>query len=233
MTLDIIIPTYNEYDNLCRLIPYLLDHIDNSNTQIIVVDADSSDDNSACLFEDFNIEYYKTDKTCRASQLNYGAQLSTADCLFFLHADVIPPKDFIAQIKDNLKTYDYGIFSYEFSPSTLLLGINARATRKKSILSGGGDQGLFIKRTLFNQVGGYNESQVIMEDFELFSRLKSLSDYALVQKPVTVSSRKYEENSWLRVNLVNLVAFSLFYIGSSPRVIKDFCQRWLRSKETC
>ncbi len=233
MTLDIIIPTYNEYDNLCQLIPYLLKHIDKSNTQIIVVDADSSDDKSACLFEDFNIQYHKTDKTCRASQLNHGAELSSADYLFFLHADVRPPQDFIAQIRHNLQKYDYGIFSYEFSPSTLLLGINARATKKKGILSGGGDQGLFIKRTLFNQVGGYKEGQVIMEDFELFSRLKSISDYALIQKPVTVSSRKYVENSWLRVNLVNLIAFTLFHIGSSPHVIKSFCQRWLRSKETC
>ena len=150
----------------------------------------------------------------------------------FLHADVRPPRDFIAQIEQSLKEYEYGIFCYKFSPSSTLLGLNARATKKKSILSGGGDQSLFITRALFTKSEGYNEDQVIMEDFELFDRLQKGGDYALIQSPATVSSRKYLENSWLRVNLVNLLAFSLFRIGASPNLIQRFCQRWIR-KESC
>ena len=232
MTLDIIIPTFNEYQNLSILLPYLQSLIDKSTTRIIVVDAHCSDDDSASLFDEFNLEYHKTAKTSRASQLNYGAELGQGEVLLFLHADVRPPRDFIAQIEQSLKEYEYGIFCYKFSPSSTLLGLNARATKKKSILSGGGDQSLFITRALFTKSEGYNEDQVIMEDFELFDRLQKGGDYALIQSPATVSSRKYLKNSWLRVNLVNLLAFSLFRIGASPNLIQRFCQRWIR-KESC
>lgn len=233
MTLDIIIPTFNEYENLRILIPYLQNLIDKSRTRIIVVDAPCSDDDSASLLKEFNTEYHKTTKTCRASQLNQGAELGQGEVLLFLHADVRPPKDFVEQIKEGLRKYHYGIFCYKFSPSSALLGINARATKKKSFLSGGGDQSLFITRPRFIESEGYNEEQVIMEDFELFDRLQKGGDYALIQSPATVSSRKYLENSWLRVNIVNLMAFSLYRIGVSASKIQRFCQRWLRKEETC
>ena len=232
MTLDIIIPTFNEYENLRILLPYLQNLIDKSRTRIIVVDAHCSDDDSASLFDEFNIEYHKTTKTSRASQLNYGARMGQSDALLFLHADVRPPDDFVAQIEQGLRDYQYGLFGYKFSPSSTLLGINARATKKKSVFSGGGDQSLFISRSLFEESKGYNEEQVIMEDFELFDRLQKGGDYALIQSPAIVSSRKYVKNSWLRVNLVNLLAFSLFRIGASPNIIQRFCQRWLR-KDAC
>jgi predicted glycosyltransferase involved in capsule biosynthesis len=83
-------------------------------------------------------------------------------------------------------------------------------------MSRGGDQTLFVTRALFERLGGFNERFVIMEDFEIISRIRRLASFFIVPQDVVVSARKYETNGWLRVQLANLTAFSLFFLKVSP-----------------
>lgn len=228
MRLDIVIPSLNESKNLKNLLPYLKSHKMNAEVGIIVVGAKGTTDDSAEICRSAAIRYLKAKKSCRAHQMNLGASASDADILMFLHADVFPPQDFVQLIHEALRSHDYGIFSYRFDSDSFLLRLNSLATRHKSMFSGGGDQCLFITRALFDAKGGFSEEQIFMEDFELFSRLKAHGSYALIPSPSKVSPRKYQHNSWLRVNLVNLLAMTRFYMGSSPVALKEFCSRWLR-----
>ncbi|MEM9991992.1 MAG: hypothetical protein AAF738_09515 [Bacteroidota bacterium] len=53
----------------------------------------------------------------------------------------------------------------------------------------------------------------IMEDFEFVKRAKRTGlPYKIVTNDVLVSARKYADNSYLKVNLVNLLMFILFIL---------------------
>ncbi len=167
----------------------------------------------------------------RASQMNEGVMLANnADILCFLHADVRPPLDFVPKIKAAINSGNgFGFFAYDFDPSNFWLRINARFTGHKGIFAGGGDQIHFMTRETFDLLGGYNPKYSIMEDFDLVRRVKSRGvPYAVSQSRAIVSSRKYDQNSWLKVNLYNLMAFLLFHIGIDSSKIKSAYNRGLK-----
>jgi len=56
------------------------------------------------------------------------------------------------------------------------------------------------------------------------------TDFHVVPKQITVSSRKYDDLSWLRVQLTNLSAFSLFLLKVKPASIKSLYLNLLNQK---
>lgn len=230
MTLDIVIPALNEHENLKKLLPFLREHSKENSTNIIVVDAKNSKDTTEALCKDWNCHYQKSENCQRASQLNEGAAISKADSIIFLHADVFPPKSFVQDIENCLITgNDCGMFCYRFDKARLLMKVNQYFTRFDSSLSGGGDQCFFILKSVFDQHNGFDESFCLMEDFELFRRLKKEgARYEIVQSPAIVSSRKYENNSWLRVNIVNFLTFQKFKKSLPSKELSQFYKKWLR-----
>ena len=223
MSLSIIIPTLNEEENIGRLLQNLRENTTN-NTEIIIVDGGSIDNTLFCITNQVNLKIINIKEASRAKQMNLGAKLAENEVLLFLHADVLPPSSFQNDIMESIAAKnDSGWFSYKFKPSKSLLKINEYFTGKDGVFAGGGDQCLFIKKSVFESLGGFNEDYVIMEDFELIKRLKKQNfQYQIIQSKATVSSRKYEKNSWLRVNLVNLLAFLMFLSKQNPQKIKTF-----------
>lgn len=219
--LSIIIPTLNEEENLRELLPYLLTR-SSKNTEIIVADACESSDQSAIVCKEHNIKRIVSNQCSRAEQMNFGADNANGELLYFLHADTRPPNSFESDIRTTLRaSYDFGIFSYKFDSRSLLLKINSKFTRKKGIFAGGGDQSIFMAKTTFDNVGKYNTNYCIMEDFKLFHTAKKMGlKYKIVANDVIVSARKYEKNSYLRVNVTNLIAFSMYHLGMKPENIK-------------
>ena len=229
MTLDIIIPTLNEYNNIKRLLPYLQTHLD-SNSKIFIVDSHESDDELIQLCTESNVLYIKSEITNRAIQLNLGAQKSTADILHFLHADVIPPENFVKEINKVISEgFEAGIFAYDFISSKLLLKVNSWFTRYHNPFAGGGDQGQFYLRKVFNQLGGYDPDAIIMEDFYLYHKMKSKGHkHTIIQNPMKVSARKFHQNNWFKVNLVSFIVFVMYWFGTSPDKLKNTYNRFLR-----
>ena len=229
MTLDIIIPTANEFQNVARLIPYLQQHIEPS-TKIIIVDADTSNDELSQICNDSNVLYIKSKFTNRAVQMNQGADRSEADILLFLHADVVPPKEFVLEIKSAIEQgYEAGIFAYDFKSDKLLLKINSWFTRFQHLFAGGGDQGQFYLRNIFNQLGQYDSHALIMEDFYLYHKMKSSEvKHTIIQNPLKVSARKFEQNNWLKVNAVSLFVFIMYWCGAEPQNLKKVYNQLLK-----
>lgn len=219
--LSIIIPTLNEEKNLSILLPYLKKH-SSEDVEIIVSDACKSTDTSQEIC-DYNKVKRIICKTCsRANQMNYGAQESNGSILYFIHADTRPPKSFEEDIRSTLADhYDFGIFSYKFDSNSWLLGINSKFTRSKGVFAGGGDQSIFLRLDTFATLGMFDTDYCIMEDFKFFHEAKKMGlKYKVVPKDMVVSARKYEDNSYLRVNLSNLIAFSMYHLGMKPEKIK-------------
>jgi len=219
---SIIIPVFNEADNLSSLIPYLHEIKSDFTSEILICVSPRDCD----LYNDLDVyehtKIIKCDKHSRASQMNTGAIYALGEILVFLHADVTPPPTFFNDISQSVNNgIDAGYFAYQFDKSNLLLQLNASMTKKKTIFTGGGDQCLFIKKTTFKAIGSFDESQVIMEDYEFYNRMKkSKIAYTIIPKQLIVSARKYEENSYLKVNISNLLLFILFKCGLNAKRLR-------------
>ena len=210
----VIIPTYNEAGNIARLVAELRRYAPQA--QVLVVDAHSPD-GTADAARHAGATVLPAPQPGRAAQMNHGAAHATGELLYFVHADVRLHPDFVATITQAVADgYAAGCFRFRFDSRHPLLRINSYGTRFKGIMSRGGDQTLFITRALFGQLGGFDERFVIMEDFEIIQRIRQVARFFIAPHAVTVSARKYETNSWLRVQLANLTAFSLFFLKASP-----------------
>ncbi|AII53358.1 TIGR04283 family arsenosugar biosynthesis glycosyltransferase [Hymenobacter sp. APR13] len=216
MTISIIIPTYNEAANIGRLVQELRHYGSAEAPEILVVDANSAD-GTAEVARQAGATVLPAPKPGRAAQMNHGAAHATGDILYFVHADVQIHPDFAATIRQAVADgYPAGCYRFRFDSEHPLLRFNSYGTRFKGIMSRGGDQTLFVTRELFGQLGGFREQFVVMEDFDIIQRIRRVARFLIVPQDVVVSARKYEHNSWLRVQLANLTAFSLYFLKVSP-----------------
>jgi len=101
------------------------------------------------------------------------------------------------------------------------LKVNAYFTRFDTIMCRGGDQTLYVRRSIFESLGGFDESYIIMEDYDFIIRLRKRYSFKIIQKDIMVSARKYETNSWFRVQIANLCVFIMFFFRRSPREMKQ------------
>ncbi|MFX0556692.1 glycosyltransferase [Maribacter sp. CXY002] len=228
--ITIIIPAHKEKQNLTLLLSSLKTYEGYDTAEIFVALSPQSE-NKYIEFENRNIHFITCAKKGRAAQMNEAAKLANGNILVFLHADVKPPCSFLTDIRSTIsQNYDAGFFSYKFDKESPLLKINASFTSKDGIFTGGGDQCLFIKKDIFNVLKGFNEEQLVMEDFEFFRRMKENKvSYTIVKKDLVVSARKYESNSYLRVNLSNLLLVILFKMGYSSRKLKSLHDKLIRT----
>lgn len=214
--MTVIIPTLNEADNICQLICDLKQYGGTDLTDLLVVDGGSTDD-TVLRAQEAGATVVVSPRAGRANQMNYGASLTTASVLYFVHADVSIHPDFVADIRQAIADgNDAGCYRFRFASEHPLLKLNSYGTRFSGIMSRGGDQTLFITRTLFDKLGGFHERYVVMEDFDIIARIRQIGRFCIIPKDVIVSARKYETNSWLRVQVANLTAFSLFFMKVSP-----------------
>lgn len=211
MFLSIIIPTYNESENIQRLIRCL--QIPNhENFEIIVCDGGSSDD-TAQKVKELGVKFFTSPIKGRAAQLNFGASKSTGEVLYFVHADTLPPTSYIKDIEDAVSEgFSIGCYRFKFDSERKMLKFNAYCTRFDRLMCRGGDQSLFVTRTLFEKLNGYCEQHKIMEDYDIIIRAKKLEKFKIIPKNIVVSARKYEYNSYVKVNFANLLAFLMYYI---------------------
>ncbi|MEL6719131.1 MAG: TIGR04283 family arsenosugar biosynthesis glycosyltransferase [Bacteroidota bacterium] len=229
MHLSIIIPTLNERNNIQRLIPYLFHNSGLSLVEVIVVDAERSEDGTAEVAEQAGAKVIRCKECSRAIQMNKGAEAAEGDVLYFIHADVLPPTTYVADIQEAVReNYDFGFFSYQFDSKKPWLKINSFFTRFNGLFAGGGDQTLFIRKRAFQLLNGFNPKLKIMEDFDLTKRArKKKFSFTIIKNDVLVSARKYERNPYLWVNFVNLIIFVMYWLGSSSNTMKAVYRRLL------
>ncbi|MDQ3049449.1 MAG: TIGR04283 family arsenosugar biosynthesis glycosyltransferase [Bacteroidota bacterium] len=229
MKISVIIPTLNEASNIKKLITHMRMHGGKDLHEIIVSDGGSSD-NTKQLAANAGAKVVLSEIKGRASQMNLGVKHATGDVLYFVHADTLPPIEFIAEIQQAvLNNKKAGCFRFRFDSDKKMLAFNSYFTRFNSIISGGGDQSLYIEKKLFHELGGFDESCVIMEDFELVDRLKKNSKgLHIIPKNIIVSARKYTNNSYLRVNFANVLVIFLYRMGVDQGKLLKFYKSFLR-----
>jgi rSAM/selenodomain-associated transferase 2 len=223
MTFSIIIPTLNEAHNMGKLIPFLKQNADHRLLEIIVVDAQSVDNTEGAARAE-NVVVLQSQKRSRAVQMNLGAQVAKGDILYFIHADCTPPTSFLDDIEHVFtEGYALGCYRYRFDNQRFILKINSFFTRFTPLWCRGGDETLFVSKAVFEQLEGYDERFKIMEEYDFIRRAKTLFPFKIIPKYALVSARKYEKNAWLRVQIANFTAFTLFRLGvDSEKIAKTY-----------
>ena len=235
LNLSIIIPLLNEAGNLPELIAHIV-RLDPAPQQVILVDGGSVDGSVAIAKSVLKsteiaqsiIDWHVIESTVgRAQQMNAGAILATGDVLLFLHADTELPADATDNIRQAVAQYDWGRFDVGLDSREPLLKIVGLMINQRSRLMSiaTGDQAIFIKKSVFEQIGGYPD-QPLMEDIELCKRLKKISRPACLKSKVTTSARRWQQHgTWRTIFLMWHLRFD-YWRGVSPNVLK---QRYYKS----
>ena len=231
MKISIIIPVYNEQTNLVKRLSFLCEQANKFPLEIIIVNSPESIDESKMICDTYkNANYFESVKKGRASQMNFGAEKANGDILLFLHADVSLPNNFYNEVVNAVKKGNKaGFFAYKFDKERFLLKLNSSFTKKDGWFAGGGDQCHFFTNSTFKKLGGYNNFFCIMEDFEMMDRIRNQKvPFTIIKSKAIVSARKYDQNSWLKVNLINAYVFLKYKFGVHPKKLRKSYKNLLR-----
>jgi len=225
--ISIIIPTYNEESCIDKTLTTLSqlksshDHV----KEIIVVDAQSTD-NTQSLVSRHNSVILLSSEKGRPLQMNYGAKKAKGSILYFLHADSIPPKDFDVYIVNAVKANHLaGCFRMRFDSNHPWMKFISWLTRFNSRACRGGDQSLFVSKTLFEEIGGYDESYKIFEDHEIIAKLYDKTNFKVIQKTLTTSARRFKDKGLLKLQLLFWAMYFKKWLGASPDALFEFYQK--------
>jgi len=217
MRLSIVIPVYNEQDNINSLIEDIRGKAD---CEIIISDANNKTINSVTYKDVTTISLCKG----RALQMNAGAEKASGDTLLFLHADTVLPVGFDKEIELALKNHSHGAFRLNIDGSGIIFrliewGVNIRNKLTKSPY---GDQAIFCTREAFEAVGGYADIP-LMEDVRLMQDFKKNGFNVYLSKlPVVTSGRRWKSEGILYTMLRNWTIITLYYLGVSPARLKKY-----------
>ena len=156
--------------------------------------------------------------------MNAGARLARHEILLFLHADTFLPEGADDSIVKGMKGKDlgWGRFDVKLSGKRPLLRLIEFLMNWRSRISGiaTGDQAIFVKRDLFETIGGFPEVD-LMEDIALCKRLKKYGRPLCLHKPVITSSRRWEEKGLTRtITLMWFLRLAYFLKANPNRLAK-------------
>jgi rSAM/selenodomain-associated transferase 2 len=219
---SIIIPVLHEESFINKCLDILADRSKGNNIEIIVIDGDP---NGSTIN---NIKAHNILKLVssagRAKQMNLGAQIAKHDILLFLHADTSLPQNAFSHIEKALQTFKAGAFDITFIGPRVIYKILSLTVSWRARLEQipYGDQAIFMRKSYFQELGGYAEIP-IMEDVELMLRIKKRGDrIKFISNRVITSARRWEAEGVIFTMLRNPILSFLFYRGVSPEKLANY-----------
>ncbi|WP_346837106.1 TIGR04283 family arsenosugar biosynthesis glycosyltransferase [Microbulbifer sp. SAOS-129_SWC] len=202
MRLSIVIPLLNERTQLPRLLEHLQPLRKRPDCEIILVDG-GSEDGSAELAAAAGFRVLSAPRG-RGIQMNAGAAAAVGETLLFLHADTRLPDAAPQRVASALaQGADWGRFDLQIGGDSFWFPLISALINWRSCLTGiaTGDQAIFVRRTLFEQLGGF-PPQPVMEDIEFSKRLRRHQRPACVRDRVVTSGRRWQRYGVARTVLL-------------------------------
>ena len=225
MHISIVIPALNEAAQIAATLAPL-QTLRAQGHEILVVDGGSSDDTAqrALLLCDRILNAPRG----RARQMNAGAQAARGDVLWFLHADTLASASAMDALLAALRRPQpaWGRFDVRLSGTHPLLRLVEGLMNLRSRWTGiaTGDQGIFVRRHLFETVGGFPDIP-LMEDIALSRRLKQEAAPICLRERLVTSSRRWEQRGVARTVLLMWRLRFAYWLGVSPERLAAQYQR--------
>ena len=212
MRLAVIVPALDEEESLSRNLPRVTELGD----ELVVSDGGSSDGTVAVAGR-LGARVVEGSHG-RGPQLNRGAAATEAEILLFLHADSLPPTGAADAIRRAVADgAEGGGFRVRFEGDSAWMRLGTRLVNLRTHLSRLplGDQGHFVTRAVFEELGGYRDWP-ILEDLDFARRLRRRGQSVILPLAMLTSSRRYLERGIARTVVVNWLIWLLYALGVSP-----------------
>ena len=213
LKISVIIPTLNEAEGIGASLNSIIRQPEEF--EIIVVDGGSADDTTDVARRYARI--IQSEQRGRAIQMNTGAGQACGEVLVFLHADSRLPHNALSLLRSALidPRIMGGTFTLRFDNPRFLLRLIVFFTRFRFRFFHYGDQGIFVRRTVFEELGGFKPIP-IMEDIDFLRRLRRRGRVALIKQPVTTSARRFLGHGIIRQQLFVVMLVILYLLGVNP-----------------
>lgn len=221
MKISVIIPTYNEQAHIKASVQSA--QVAGAD-QVIVVDG-GSNDNTLEIAASLGVTILKSEPG-RAVQQNTGAAQCSGNVLLFLHADCRLHPDSIKQIRHTLEQDDKcvgGCFQQAIQDSRFRYRIMEKGNcwRVKVLKWIYGDQALFVRRSVFEQLNGFPKVN-FLEDLYFTKSVKRQGRLVVLQAPLTVSARRWQKTGMLMQTARNWTIIAAAHMGASPSWLAKF-----------
>ena len=223
--ISIIIPVLNEAATIARTLSHLED---GDNLEVIVVDGGSIDETTELAGSRGAKAKVVQSNPGKAIQMNTGAATAAGDILVFLHADTLLPEDFSHQIVSALNQNGVAAGAFRLTIDSSGAGIRIiecmANLRSRFLRLPYGDQALFVRKTLFDEIGGFPDLP-IMEDFILVRRLKRKGKIVIAPAAVVTSPRRWQHLGIFKTWLINQLIIIAYYLGIPPERLTRLYRR--------
>lgn len=212
MKLSIIIPTLKIDDRLERLVMSIPQEL---RERVIIVNGGPE----TYSFKELNLI---NSNPVRGLQLATGANFASGEWLFFLHGDSQLPKSWLKVLAkhvdhdpDKAFTFRLRFDDQGFFPRLLEYWVRFRCF---AFALPYGDQGLFISKDLYDDIGGYKDMP-LMEDVDIIKRI-GRARLIVGSDEVITSAEKYNKYGYLLRMIWNGFCLLLYKLGVDPATIK-------------
>ena len=220
---SVIIPALNEGENIRATVASAREGRPH---EILVVDGGSADDTVQRARDGGAILIQS--QPGRAKQMNAGAARASGNVFLFLHADTVLPRDFVSAISDALRERNVMAGAFHFRINSRFAGkwlvewtTNLRSRWWQMPY---GDQGLFLRRSVFEESGGFADLP-FMEDYEFVCRLRRRGRIITLKQSATTSGRRWQRLGFLRATLINKRMIAGYHLGQpATKLAKIYAQ---------
>jgi uncharacterized protein len=220
--LSVIIPALNEAKHIEEAVQGALCR----DAEVLVVDGGSRDrTRKAAVFAGARL---LTSAKGRGVQQNRGAKAARGRVLLFLHADTLLPEDYVSHIFEALleRKAVLGAFRFKMGlerPKARLVEalVNFRSTFLRMPY---GDQAFFVRKTLFEKIGGFPEAP-IGEDYFFVHRARRHGRIVISKAAVETSARRWQSMGFLRTTLINQIILAGILSGISLHTLASIYRR--------
>ena len=188
-----------------------------------VIVSDSGSDDDTCARARPLVDRLLQGAAGRAAQMNRGAAVARGDILWFLHADTrfpVPVEKCLPAFSPAPDTWGFCRVRLDapqrgFRVIEWCMNRRSRFTRVAT-----GDQGIFVARDLFQQLGGFAEIP-LMEDVELSKRLRQQAAPQVLAGPLLASARRWQRGGILRTVLLMWRLRLAYFLGAPPQRLAE------------
>ncbi len=222
--ISVIIPTLNAEARLGLCLDALVaPAISGFVREVVVVDG-GSEDRTAEIADGFGARVL-TAPAGRGGQLKAGAEAAKSNWLLFLHGDTVLEEgwDEEAYGVTNESTSGAGVFTLAFDAEDWRARLVAAGAmmRTRILKSPYGDQGLFISRALYDEIGGYRAAP-LFEDVDIVDRIvktKGARALHIFKSKAVTSPSRYERDGYVKRVLGNFMLLMRYRSGASPETL--------------